>query len=137
MVIAVISFDTNILIYYIEKNQEWFEAAKKVLKMGEDRGAIISELVRFEVLRGVAMKVPSVLDKTEQYLGELIGIKFAGIDAKTVSKAINITKQFDGSVTSFDALHIAHAITHGATEFWTNDQRLVSMGIDEIKICSL
>lgn len=132
----MISFDTNILIYFFEGNVEFDDHSHRVLARGGAEGMTLSELVRYELLSGIALTTPDRLPAMELALEEL-GAVFAKIEKSTSRLAAHLTAQYGRKVKGFDAIHIASAIENGATEFWTNDQSLVGAGVTEVAVRAL
>ncbi len=133
----MISFDSNVLIYFIDGSAEWSFSAENVLRKAAAQGAVVSELLRQEVLTGVILEYPQVYDKSVALLESLVAVEFATVDRSITERALRLTGKYGRKVARYDAIQIATAIENGATEFWTNDQKLVAAGITEISVCSL
>lgn len=133
----MISFDSNVLIYFIDGSEKWRLPAEQVLKKAAAEGAVVSELIRQEVLTGVVLECPQIYDKTAELLESLVAVKYVGVDKRITNKAIKLTGKYGRKVVRYDAIHLASAIENGATEFITNDQQLIAVGVTEIAVRSL
>ncbi len=133
----MISLDSNVLIYFLEGNKKFYDQSRKVIQRAASEGATISELVRHEILSGVALNTPDRLPEMESALNELGNLVFADATKSTSLLAARLTAQYGRKVKGYDAIHLASAIERGATEFWTNDQQLIEVGVTEISIRSL
>lgn len=133
----MISFDSNILIYFIDGSDKWSEPAEKVLKKASTEGAVVSELIRQEVLTGVILQYPQIYNRSAALLESLVAVEYAQVDRKATNRALKLTRKYGRKVKGYDAIHLASAIENGATEFWTNDQQMVAAGVSEISVCSL
>ena len=127
----VIALDSNILIYFFNENQEFVDAARRLVLLiqeGQVRG-IGSVLVLGEIMR----------KGSDELYRALVGIRnlsFVPVDSDIALRAAALQRGHP-ALHFVDALHLATAELHGATEFWTNDQALVKVTIPGLKIKTL
>lgn len=133
----MISYDTNILIYALESECEFSERSKDIMLQGEHEGAALSVLVWQEFMNGLKKSDVFVFEKIKRILSSFGNTKFVGVDQKIAEKAVTLSRNSSTKLRNYDAILVATAIEHGASEFWTNDKELLSLKIDEIKMCPL
>jgi predicted nucleic acid-binding protein len=132
----MISYDTNVLIYALESNNEFAASARKILFRGEAVGAVLSMVVKQELFTGMVLMGKNT-SETLQAVQLLKSTKFVPVDDEIVSVAVELTKKYGRKCINYDALILATAIVKGATEFYTNDNTLCRAGITEIHVRSL
>ena len=112
--------DACLVIYWVEGSSPVAQAATSWVALQRDARLCVSPLVRLEVLvkpmrngNESLMQVYESLLKDQEWLsmGDEIFARALGLRAKHGLKTA-------------DALHLATALQHGCTEFWTNDGRL-------------
>jgi predicted nucleic acid-binding protein len=118
----MIAFDSNVLIYFLEKNPSFFEAAKRLF---------------LPVLAGDAFACTSVLTITEIVAGssattnlEILAhpnITVLGADNEIAHGAGALRLRHPRLKTP-DAVHLATAMHAGAKVFYTNDKPLIKLG---------
>jgi predicted nucleic acid-binding protein len=116
----VIAFDSNVLIYFLEKNPAFFVPAKNLL---------------LPVLSGDSFACTSVLTITEIVAGSSPGanleildhpnIDVLPIDHEIARKAGALRLKY--RLKTPDAVHLASALHSGATAFITNDSPLAKL----------
>lgn len=133
----MIAYDTNILIYALESSSEWANAAQEVVRQGEQDGAVLSVLVWHELMTGAILKGGSVDHVITEALRHLGATEFIPVSQSICQRAVALTKKFGKQVYGYDAIHLATALEHRATEFVTNDKALLSLHIDGLNIRGL
>jgi predicted nucleic acid-binding protein len=133
----MIAYDTNVLIYALEGTSPWSAQAQTVIEQGEQEGAILSVLAWQELMTGAVLNDADNCKKLATILDEFNSTKFTPVSLSISKRAVALTKQYGKQVYGYDAIHIANAIEHKAKSFITNDQKLLSLNIKEIEICSL
>jgi predicted nucleic acid-binding protein len=134
----VIAYDTNILIYAFEGTSPWAAAAQEVVRQGEREGAVLSVLAWQELLTGAALKGYGADDQLMRSLRDLTATRFVPVMQEICKRAVLLTAQYGRQVYGYDAIHLATALTHGATAFVTNDKALLSvLSVDDLEIRAL
>ncbi len=112
--------DTCLLIYWVEGASPLAQAATKWVALQRDAKLCVSALVRLEVMvkptrsgNGALVQVYDSLLNDQEWLP---------MGDEIFARALDL-RALHGLKTA-DALHLACAIHHGCTEFWTNDGRL-------------
>ncbi len=133
----MISYDTNVLMYALEGHSQFQVVAQTIVRRGEREGAILSVLVKQELLTGATLRGPKVFAQVEQALGLLATATYISVDASIVEAAANLTLRYGRKLIGYDAIHLATAMKAGVGEFWTNDKSLTRLKLDGLKIRSL
>lgn len=133
----MIAYDTNVLIYALENTGEWAGAAQTVVREGERDGAVLSVLVWQELMTGAILKGGGLDSLIAEALRRLGATKFVPVSQSICQRAIALTKQFGRQVYGYDAICLATALDHRATEFVTNDKALLGLQIDGLDIRGL
>lgn len=117
-----IFIDTNILIYFLEKNRDLFEKSKDFFKICDDNKIQIwvSSLSIAEFLVWVYWKWKSDSDLFD--LLENLGIQIHALDLKEAKKTARLRSLFNEKLP--DLVHIACAIENWYEYFLSNDQNL-------------
>lgn len=112
--------DTNVLIYFLEKNETFFDAARDVLLpiLNGSGRAVVSNLIITELMAG---KGPG----TDLGFLDHPQIALFPIDNQVARQAGLL--RFRYGVKTPDAIHIATAEITGATVFITNDTSLLRL----------
>lgn len=124
------ALDTNVYIYFLEKNPHYFQAAEKAIIHGLKDGhqIFVPSLTLTEILSGTDNR--SIIDffSNPQFIvHDLTGeIAILAGDLRYKNKALKTP----------DAIHIATALHTGSKEFITNDEYLLRLevGIDIIEL---
>jgi predicted nucleic acid-binding protein len=134
----MIAYDSNILVYYLEDHPEFGDAAARIVEASNRDGAVLSVLVWQEVLSGFALRSPGDAKVALAAIEALQQTTFADITKQVVKRATALTERFGRKVVGYDAIHLATALEHEATHFYTNDLELVKIGrIEGLKITGL
>ena len=112
--------DTCLLIYWVEDSSPLAQAAKAWVARQHDARLCVSPLVRLEVLVKPTRAGDAAL--VQVYEKVLIDQEWLAMGDEVFAHALAL-RAHHGLKTP-DALHLATALHHGCTEFWTNDDRL-------------
>ena len=132
----MISYDTNVLIYALQSNKEFTAHAQTIVTNGEQQGAVLSVIIKHEILTGMAIFGHND-GLIKEALDSLMSAKWVDVNDKVVGLAVDLTKQCGRKLKGNDALVVATAILGGADVFYTNDKQLVGLNLPQIKIKSL
>lgn len=119
----MVAFDSNVFIYILEKNPEYFDMAKAALTgaMRSKSGACVSVLAITEIVSGNGPTTDmSILSHPKIVVIEL---------TKTVVAYKAGVLRYKHLIKTPDAIHLASALEAGAAEFITNDQKLLKLDI--------
>jgi predicted nucleic acid-binding protein len=133
----MIAYDTNILIYALENAGDYADAAQAVVRKGERDGAVLSVLVWQELMTGAILKGGGLDRLIAEALRHLGATKFVPVSQAICQRAVALTNQFGRQVYGYDAICLATALEHRATEFVTNDKALLDVRIDGLDIRGL
>lgn len=112
--------DACIVIYLIENSVPYSEKTRQFLARNGDAHLCVSPLVRMEViLKPLRESATALVSDYEDFLAAQ---HWLTIDDSIFNRALYL-RAHSGLKTP-DALHLATALHHGCTEFWTNDDRL-------------
>lgn len=126
----MLAIDSNILIYYLEKDPTFFEAANLILTKAIQNGTMIcvSVLIITEVLSGSEPDADlSILDHP--------GFLVLPI-TRNIASSAGLLKQSQ-KLSTWDALHLATAIEAGAKQLLTNDRNLLKITVPGIELVPL
>ena len=112
--------DACVFIYWLERAGPVAEAAVRWLENQPDAAMYVSPLIRLEVL--VKPLRSGNLALVRSYEALLAKQEWLPIGDDVFARALDLRAKH-GLMTP-DALHLATALHHGCTEFWTNDDRL-------------
>ncbi len=131
-----LAIDSNIFIYVLENNPDFCAAALAVLKDVE-AGRVVgyaSELVYLEVLAGSKLRAQDIT--VIHTLLETSTAAFQPITKQVLIEAARLRRLYQ-SLKTPDAVHLASALAVGATQFITNDAKLLNQKIKGIELVSL
>ena len=128
----VIAFNTNVFIYYFEKNPRFGPAAKRALsKLARKRTKGITSIISLIELLSLPQKKEAVAGLEELYW------QIANLETVDVSREIGLAtariRREYGYRTS-DAIQLATALSAKAVRFITNDSRLRNFKEVEIEL---
>lgn len=126
----MVGIDTNILIYFLEKNPDHYEKSYALLNdlVKKDEEICISSLIFTEILSGT---------KNKDFFGLLLSSPFSLYDiTQGVAVLAGRLRYNNKWLKTADALHIATAMYAGANRFYTNDKNLKKIRAD-IEIVNL
>lgn len=112
--------DSCMVIYLIESVDSLSEQAQQFLAKNGDAILCVSPIVRLEVLVKPLRDASAML--VADYEEFIAAQNWLAIDDSVVNAALQLRVQH--GLKTPDALHLATAMHHGCTEFWTNDDRL-------------
>lgn len=130
----MISYDSNLLIYFLESHPEFGPASRRVILDSSRDGVVLSTLVIQEVLTGFVLRDQENETVVRQLFDSLENTEFIDVNKEVADKAVCLTARYGRKILGYDAIHIASAIVAGAYVFYTNDERLASVKISEIEI---
>lgn len=134
----MIAYDTNILIYAFEGTGPWTAAAQEVVRQGERDGAVLSVLAWQELLTGAVLRGYGTDERLQASLRDLTTTRFVPVTQEICKRAVLLTARYGNQVYGYAAIHLATALTHGATAFITNDKALLStFSVDDLEIRAL
>lgn len=112
--------DACLFIYWLEGAGPVAEAAVRWLENQPGASMCVSPLVRLEVLvKPLRSGNQALLQSYEALLAQQ---EWLPMDDEVFARALGLRAQH--GLKTPDALHLATALQHGCTEFWTNDGRL-------------
>ncbi|HMW23551.1 MAG TPA: type II toxin-antitoxin system VapC family toxin [Burkholderiaceae bacterium] len=114
--------DACLLIHLVEGGHPPALAARRWVSRQSDVQLCVSPLVRLEVLVKPLRSGDSL--RVQAYEQALAGQLWLSIDDAVFARALNLRSEH--GLKTRDALHLATALQHGYTEFWTNDNRLTN-----------
>ncbi len=127
----MVAYDSNVFIYFLERNEEFFTAATRALQpMVEQREqAVISVLVATEILNGNPVADLTLLEQPFLSIVEV---------SRPVAELAGRLRAEFPALRTVDALHLATAKHAGATKFVTNDRHLynLSLGLEIVPLSS-
>jgi predicted nucleic acid-binding protein len=97
------------------------------VRRGEQEGAVLSVLAWQELLTGAVLKEVAVADRLTMSLCDFTATRFMPVTQEICGRAVALTAQHGKQVYGYDAIHLATALTHGASTFVTNDKALLSV----------
>lgn len=112
--------DACLLIYLVEAAGSVASVTKGWVAQQRDVLLCVSPLVRLEVLVKPARQGEVAL--VQAYEHALANQEWLPIGDEIFARALDLRAQY--GLKTPDALHLATALHHGCTEFWTNDNRL-------------
>ena len=113
--------DACLLIYWVERAGPVAEAAIRWLEAQTDATLCVSPLVRLEVLVGPMRRGDAALLRAYEAL--LAQQLWLSMGDQAFSQALLLRAQH--GLKTPDALHLATALHHGCTEFWTDRKSVV------------
>ncbi len=122
----MISLDTNIFIYWLEKNTEFYEISAQIIKKiySGEISATCSSLVLAEIYNNNQLLVEAIKN--------LPNLKIVNVSDEEAELAGNL--RFGYGLKVIDSVHIASAIISGSDSFITNDVYLSKKNISKISI---
>lgn len=125
----MLAFDSNILIYALRADLEFRGKAFNVFYEIEQVGGICSSLIITETMYGDLVSIEQITPLQSP------SIQIIPVSEKIAELAgqLKILHRLDNN----DAVHIATALSGKATEFVTNDKKLLKTKVKGIKIRGL
>lgn len=131
----MLAFDSNVFIYILDKNPEFFDDARAALRRVADEPAVISSLVYAECL---AKPVGQAFVESRRWLDIFCQghhVNVLPLDTELAVSAATLRNRHP-SIRTADAIHLATALGAGAEQFITNDRRLhgLDIGLDIVPL---
>lgn len=123
----MIYLDSCILIGMMESPSQDMTEAVAALKSQRQHSIAVSELGRMECLVGCRRAENSALEEEYQTFFDHPSIHFLPINRQVWDRGIALRSQHTAALRIPDALHLATAIEHGCSMFWSFDQRLLTV----------
>lgn len=123
------AFDTNLIIYWLENNPEFTEAARRLITPVIDKKerAVVSVILCAEFIAGTGR--PDLLRPL--FLLPNLSVVDVSYDIAVLAGELSNVH----NLKPMDAIHIATALEAGATKFVTNDKQLIKLGaVKSLKI---
>lgn len=134
----MIAVDTNIFIYFIEKHPNFYQPSERAVRTILKEGGCISSLLFTEFIAGSPnTQINYHFEGLIEKLLKQGSLTIVDIDQSVAKKAGFIRSQMR-QISTPDALHIAAALSAGATKFCTNDKQVAGcQSIDGLEIIPL
>jgi predicted nucleic acid-binding protein len=135
----IIALDSNIIIYVLDSASPFSKPAQLLLKKieGSESQVFLSTVARTEILHQPYQVSVVIGEKAKQLLSSFGFITFVEVSVDIADKAAELCAKVGAKLKNIDAIHLATALSVGATEFWTNDRELLKVKVGEISIKSL
>ena len=135
----IIALDSNIIIYVLDSASPFSKPAQLLLKKieGSESQVFLSTVARTEILHQPYQVSVVIGEKAKQLLSSFGFITFVEVSVDIADKAAELCARVGAKLKNIDAIHLATALSVGATEFWTNDRELLKVKVGEISIKSL
>lgn len=126
----MILLDTNIYIYFLEKNPEFFESSERAIKEALNYGPIILPTITVvEIMSGTDS------DKVLSFFG---GKQFKVCDFTLEAAIVAGRLRYENkTLKAADSILISTAIEQKAEYFVTNDKKLINLNLRKLEIHSL
>jgi len=125
----MIAVDTNILIYFLEKNPRYYDQCEAILMP-------IFEQKDYLVLSSIVIAELTSSNSVDMTFFELPNIRIVAVTEEIAFNSGNLRRTQKLSLP--DAIHISTALSVNASTFYTNDQQLLKLGrINKLKIVGL
>ena len=123
----MVALDTNVYIYFLEKNPDFFDISEQAIQYALQSGTIpVSTITIMEIASG---------SPSQQVINFFANKQFS-LHSFTTELAVlaGQLRYNNGSLKAADAIHLATALASGADQFITNDDRLhkLQLGIEII-----
>ena len=121
----IIGIDSVILIYLLERNQQYLSSAKSVLEAVESGKlpAVMASIGMIEILTGPKKQGRFDLARYyREYLASFPNLTIKNMNESVVELASDLCACYN--IKTADAIHVATAIDFGAEKFITNDKEL-------------
>jgi predicted nucleic acid-binding protein len=126
---VTVYLDSCIVIYLVEEHPEFAPIIESLLAQYSDILLAVSPLTEMECLvLPLRQKNEALMEKFRQWFRQ---VKILSMDREIFQSAGRFRARFPAIKTP-DAIHLAAALHHGVSEFWTNDQRLDIFQIDHL-----
>ena len=120
----MVALDTNVYIYFLENNPEFFTSAERAIKYALEGDSIcVPTITLMEIISGV----PDSMLIVDFFANP----QFEVYDFTTpLAYSAGQLRYNHKSLKAADSIHIATAIENKATQFITNDERLSKLKLD-------
>ena len=127
----IVYIDTNIFIYYFNKDSQFGEKTRLVLREFRSKNArFITSIISLSEILSFKSSEP-IAEQIEQSFFDTPALIVLDVDRFIASDAGRIRRK-NKSYRLPDSLHLATALQSHATEFITNDKKL--LGFPELKV---
>ncbi len=126
----MIALDTNVYIYFLEKNPRFFNSSERAIKYALEEGSIcVPTITLMEIASGVSKHMEII----DFFASPQFDVHDFTIPLAILAGGLRYKHQ---SLKAADAIHLATALDNKARQFITNDKRLEKLKLD-IEIVSL
>lgn len=134
----MISYDSNVLIYFLESHPQFGGVARDIIMSSTSKPVILSVLAYQEVLTGFALRDRNSLVVAREAIDSMYNVKFVSVSQRIATIAVELSAEYGKKLLGYDAIHIATAIDSGVDKFYTNDAQVASIGnIERLQIFPL
>lgn len=125
MAMTSTALDSNIFIYWLERNPDFFRKSAEIVKrIHSGEPGYCSTLVYAEIFRGNSTSFEA--------LASIQNLVFIPMDTRIAQLAGQL--RHEHKIKAPDAIHVATAITAGAKRFITNDKELTRLRVPGLSI---
>ncbi|HEY1645861.1 MAG TPA: type II toxin-antitoxin system VapC family toxin [Candidatus Saccharimonadales bacterium] len=120
----MVALDTNIYIYFLENNPEFFPSAEQAIKHALEAGSICVPTITLMEIRSGAPNTKEIIDF---FANPQFEVHDFTIDLAIEAGQLRYEHK---SLKSADSIHLATALANNVTQFITNDERLEKLKLD-------
>jgi predicted nucleic acid-binding protein len=126
----MVALDTNVYIYFLEKNPQFYDSAERAIKYALESGSIcVPTITLMEITSGV----PKNMEIIDFFASPQFDVHDFTISLAILAGGLCYKHK---SLKSADAIHLATALENHASQFVTNDNRLerLKLGIEIVPL---